>query len=342
MFFSLRFRVQDSWAGLVLGFLAFAATLADNAVYAQCEFRTLSQTEWGDRANTALLTSIMRSAKVVRIGSNRKYAFNSATAVRNFLPTNGTPKALDRTTTNPAKNKNNSLAGNLLALKLNILRDPALGDAIVDATLPTFDHDDCIDTPHVLCFPLLASFLGNRNGQITVNQVVSLADTVTGAARPPLNMELTRLFQTMSAINESWGRGSSAECNILKPCGGCILTFAINVTDSVSIHPDAQFRYRLRDDSGNVVYEGFASGQEFVGGSWLLPDTQLLTIDGELTLIVEQTSGPSYCRYLINALVFSGDEAYVVSGYYDDCVGSPAICYPYFNCTGELNICPGG
>jgi hypothetical protein len=40
---------------------------------------------------------------------------------------------LDRTSTNPARNKNNSLAGNLLALKLNIVRDPTLGDAIVDA-----------------------------------------------------------------------------------------------------------------------------------------------------------------------------------------------------------------
>jgi hypothetical protein len=343
MFFSLRFRVQDSWAGLVLGCLTFAAALVDSAVYAQCEFRTLSQTEWGDRANTALLTSIMRSAKVVRIGSNRKYAFNSATAVRNFLPTSGTPKALDRTTTNPARNKNNSLAGNLLALKLNILRDPALGDAIVDATLPTFDHDDCIDTPHVLCFPLLASFLGNRNGQITVNQVVALADTVTGAARPPLNMEFTRLFQTISAINESWGRGSSAECNIIKPCGGCPVQLRIFVNNTDSVDPNAEFEWRVINDLGVTLAQGLVRGSDFQGVGWVLPSAETIFIDSPVTFIVYQTenNATKYCQYLVTGVV-AGNDIYFVSGFYDDCDGSPDECFPRFDCAGELSTCEQG
>lgn len=342
MYFSPRFRAKHGLAGLVLGCLTFAAALTDNSAYAQCEFRTLSQTEWGDRANVALLTSIMKSAKAVRIGSNRKYSFNSATAVRNFLPTNGSPKALDRTTTNPARNKNNSLAGNLLALKLNILRDPALGDAIVDATLPTFDHDDCIDTPHVLCFPLLASFLGNRNGQITVNQVVALADTVAGAARPPLNMEFTRLFQTISAINESWGRGSSAECNILKPCGGCFVQLSLSVNNMASVHPATEFQWQVVNDAGNMISQGVARGVDFQGPGWVLPDAELFTIDEPVTFIAYQTAGPiNYCVYLLNSVVI-GNEVYFVSGYYDECDGSPAECFPRFDCSGELSICDQG
>lgn len=339
----MTFPLFQRLALLSVGFVLILSAAAGNGAYGQCDFRTLSQAEWGDRANLALLTSVMKTARTVRIGSTRKYSFNSATAVRNFLPTNGSPKVLDRTSTNPARNKNNSLAGNLLALKLNILRDPTLGDAVVDATLPTFDHDQCIDTPDVLCYPLLASFLGTRNGQITVNEVVTLADTVTGGGRAPLSMEFVRLFQTLSAINESWGRGASADCNIIKPCGGCIVAFGISVTDSFSINPATQFRWRLRDDNGIDVYEGIATGNQFVGGNWLLPDDQLLTIDGTFTLIVEQIAGPQeYCRYLINAVVFGADDSYVVSGYYDTCVGSPSICYPRFDCSGELDVCPGG
>jgi hypothetical protein len=328
---------------LSVGAVLLLIAAAGNGAYGQCEFRTLSQAEWGDRSNLALLTSVMRTARTVRIGSTRKYSFNSATAVRNFLPTSGAPKVLDRTSTNPARNKNNSLAGNLLALKLNIIRDPTLGDAVVDATLPTFDHDQCIDTPEVLCYPLLASFLGSRNGQITVNEVVTLADTVTGGGRAPLAMEFVRLFQTLSAINESWGRGASADCNIVKPCGGCLLSFRIFVTDYFNIDPATQFRWRLQDDNGVFVYEGIARGNEFFGPNWQLPDDQLLTIDGALTLIVEQIAGPEvYSRFLINADVFGPDDSYVVSGYYDTETGSPSICYPRFDCSGQLEICPGG
>jgi hypothetical protein len=310
----------------------------------QCEFRTLSQAEWADAANSPLLTSLMRSARVVRIGSTRKYSFNSATAVRSFLPTVGTPNVLDRTSTNPARNKNNSLAGNMLAVKLNILRDPAFGEAIVDATLPTYDHDNCIDTPNVLCYPLLASFLGNRNGQITVNQVVSLADTVAGGARRPLNMEFVRLFQTLSAINESWGRGTSATCNILKPCGGCLVQVGITVNNVFNVVSGARFRWQLKDDLNNIVAQGEVAGNEFQGANWLLPDAELIAIDGAVTLFVSQIdTGPTqYCQILINGVIFS-DDTYFASGYTErDCFGAPSICYPRFDCGGEIDICEQG
>ena len=326
---------------LVASASVFAAGTADWA-HAQCEFRTLSQTEWGDRSNLALLTSIMNSAKVIRIGSTRKYAFNSVTAVRNFLPTSGAPKVLDRTTTNPARNKNNSLAGNLLALKLNILRDPTLGDAIVDATLPTFDHDDCIDTPHVLCYPLLASFLGNRNGNITVNEVVTLADTVTGGGRAPLNMEFVRLFQTLSAINESWGRGASAECNIIKPCGGCFVEVGLSVNDVSQIDSTTMFQWRLQDDSQNIVAQGLASAAQFQGFQWVLPIEEWPQIDDTVTVIIEQVAGSvDYCDITIYAGVYS-DQFFSTSGYYQACDGSPTVCFPRFNCSGVVDICDQG
>jgi hypothetical protein len=58
---------------------------------------------------------------------------------------------------------------------------------------------------------------------------------------------------------------------MIKPCGGCLLTFGISVTDSFSINPATQFRWQLRDDSGIVVNEGIVFGNQFVGGNWLLP-----------------------------------------------------------------------
>ena len=325
-----------------LACITAAMSVAAESARGQCEFRTLSQAEWADRANLPQLTALMRTARVVRIGSTRKYSFNSAAAVRNFLPTSGTPKALDRTTSNPARNKNNSLAGNLLALKLNILRDPTLGDAIVDATLPTYDHDKCIDTPNVLCYPLLASFLGPRNGVITVSQVVDLADTVTGAARPPLNMEFVRLFQTLSAINESWGRGVSAECNILKPCGGCPVQLTILVNNSPTVDPATRFDWLVQDDAGNIVIQGSALGSDFQGTGWVLPDDQLFFIDRPVTFIVTQTGGPvHYCQYLMTGIV-GGTTTSFVSGFYDDCDGTPAQCFPRFDCDGELSTCEQG
>lgn len=332
---------------LSVGAVLLLIAAAGNGAYGQCEFRTLSQAEWGDRANLALLTSVMRTARTVRIGSTRKYSFNSATAVRNFLPTSGAPKVLDRTSTNPARNKNNSLAGNLLALKLNIIRDPTLGDAVVDATLPTFDHDQCIDTPEVLCYPLLASFLGSRNGQITVNEVVTLADTVTGGGRAPLAMEFVRLFQTLSAINESWGRGASADCNIIKPCGGCIVQLGIRVlADSdgptSTVVPNTRFAWRLQDDLGNIVAQGEVLASEFEGPDWAASGADLVTVDGPVTFIVNQTDGPvDYCNYLINTTIFS-DQPYFASGYFLDCAEPPSICYPRFDCGGLLDICDQG
>jgi hypothetical protein len=53
------------------------------------------------------------------------------------------------------------------------------------------------------------------------------------------------------------------------------------------------------------------------------PDEQLQTIDGALTLVVEQIAGPqNYCRYLINAVVFVRPDTDIVSGYYDTVRGS--------------------
>jgi hypothetical protein len=181
MTFSLTQRLALLGRSLIGCAVAVGVAVMATAAHAQCEFRTLSQTEW-DRANLALLTSVMRTAK----RADRAPASTRSIPrppCGTFCQRTAAPKVLDRTTSNPARNKNNSLAGNLLALKLNIVRDPSLGDAVVDATLPTFDHDQCIDTPEVLRYPLLASSLGSRNGRITVNEVAAAcADTVADAA----------------------------------------------------------------------------------------------------------------------------------------------------------------
>jgi hypothetical protein len=175
-----------------------------------------------------------------------------------------------------------------------------------------------------------------------VNEVVTLADTVTGGGRAPLAMEFVRLFQTLSAINESWGRGASADCNIIKPCGGCFVQIILNVNRVSSIDPATQFAWRLEDDFGNVVAAGVALGSEFRGTSWINSDTDLIPIDGTVNLIAGQIAGPvDYCELLMTATVFSEDTL-SIGGFYNDCLGVPNICYPRFDCSGDLFICEQG
>jgi hypothetical protein len=154
-------------------------------------------------------------------------------------------------------------------------------------------------------------------------------------------MEFVRLFQTLSAINESWGRGVSAECNILKPCGGCLVQLIINVDRVLSVNPATRFDWIVQDDAGNILKQGTALGSDFQGTGWILPDAELFTIDRPVTFIATQTGGPRYCLYYMTGIA-AGDTTQSVSGYYDDCDGTPAECYPYFDCEIELSDCPRG
>jgi hypothetical protein len=92
---------------------------------------TYTQAEWSkhpDPHNTnagALLTSNFASVypgpAYVTIGTPAlKLTFTTVDAIQRFLPAGGKPAALDATATNPNKSKGGMLAGQVLALKINV------------------------------------------------------------------------------------------------------------------------------------------------------------------------------------------------------------------------------
>jgi hypothetical protein len=145
----------------------------------------------------------------------------------------------------------------------------------------------------------------------------------------------------MSAINESWGRGSSAECNILKPCGGCFVQVRMFVNNETTIDASTRFLWQAKSDNGDVIAQGVIAGSDFQGTGWIMPDPELFSIDSAVTIEILQIAGPHYCEYIVGAVAFS-DDTYYVSGYYDDCFGAPSVCFPRLDCTGDLSTCDQG
>jgi hypothetical protein len=76
------------------------------------------------------------SSGYVRIGGTKTLSFTSAAAVHAFLPAGGTPAMLNATATNPTSSSAGVLAGQVLALQLNVdfsragVTKPGLGDLL--------------------------------------------------------------------------------------------------------------------------------------------------------------------------------------------------------------------
>jgi SprB repeat/Secretion system C-terminal sorting domain len=92
-------------------------------------FRTYTQGAWGanpcgNNAATFLQSNFAAVFPTgVTLGCTNKLRFTSANAIRNFLPSGGTPSALPNGTLLNPNNYNNVLAGQLLALTLNVKFD---------------------------------------------------------------------------------------------------------------------------------------------------------------------------------------------------------------------------
>ncbi len=118
----------------LLFFTAFTIFLPD--IDAQCgSFRTQTQDEWGALPkgnNTAAY--LYRRFKTVfpnglTVGCTHRIVLSSPEAITEFLPTNGTASTLPNgTTTNPISTLNNTLLGQVVALKLNLAFDAADGN----------------------------------------------------------------------------------------------------------------------------------------------------------------------------------------------------------------------
>lgn len=124
-------------------------------------------------------------------GVSGKYylRFTSSTAIRNFLPTGGAPKALKASATNPTTSAAGVFAGQVLAVKLSVgfsaagITAPGLGSLKVAAGHP------------------LA-------GQ-TVNQVLALAEQALGGGGLASGVSFSALNDVMTRINENFDNGTT-------------------------------------------------------------------------------------------------------------------------------------
>jgi hypothetical protein len=124
----------------------------------------------------------------VTIGGTRTAKFTSASAIEVFLPSGGKPAALTQNYLNPVSIKNGVLAGQVLALRLNL------------------DFSNAGITPSGLA-PLkltTTKLLG-----YTVAQVLTLANQVLGGAPPPAGITISDINLAVTTINENFDNGGN-------------------------------------------------------------------------------------------------------------------------------------
>ncbi|MCX8056085.1 MAG: SpaA isopeptide-forming pilin-related protein [Ignavibacteria bacterium] len=123
----------------------------------------------------------------LEVGGIYKLKLTSASAVENFLPQGGSPKALDKNYINPTSTKAGVFAGQVVALKMNVAFSDAgkigsgsvkLGELIVNA--------------------------GPLAGK-TVYEVLDIANTALGGGTTPYS--ISQLNEVVSAINENFDKG---------------------------------------------------------------------------------------------------------------------------------------
>ena len=123
----------------------------------------------------------------VTIGGAKTLTFTSASAIQTFLPQGGSPVVLSNSYTNPTNSSLSVFAGQVLALQLNVdfsrvVFKPGLGDLKVKS----------------------GSFAG-----YTVNQVLTLANSVLGGGALPSGKSLSSLNDTVTKINEGFDNGTT-------------------------------------------------------------------------------------------------------------------------------------
>lgn len=157
---------------------------------------TYTQGGWGStpRGNNpgAFLTKNFSSVYpygFVGIGSTSRYlVFTSAAAVSNFLPQGGTPGVLTGSATNPSSSKAGVLAGQVLALQLNV------------------DFSNSGRTSAGLGAKKAGS--GPLAGK-TVKEILALGNSVISGGALPSGLTLSKLNEVLTAINENYDNGNT-------------------------------------------------------------------------------------------------------------------------------------
>jgi hypothetical protein len=164
---------------------------------------TLTQGQW-DYAPKGSLTgtiedravTIDSSTNKIRIGSSsRYYDFTSPVAVRNFLPSSGTPRVLSSSLTDPARNKNtdNTFAAQLLSLTLNMRANTG------------FFHG-LIDQDHLSLSAAQMSYLA-ANNILLVKDLLDRGNSVIGGTVTPSKGEPGMLTSLLDLVNKSFPGG---------------------------------------------------------------------------------------------------------------------------------------
>jgi hypothetical protein len=162
---------------------------------APAPFTTYTQGGWGASPSGnnpgALLTSKFTTVYPtgsVGIGGTKRLTFTSASAIVIFLPQGGTPGVLTANATNPTTSAAGVLAGQVLALQLNVNFSNA---GITRSGLGA-----------------LKAQSGKLTGY-TVNQVLTLANAVIGGGTVPAGISISDINNVVDAINNNFDGGTA-------------------------------------------------------------------------------------------------------------------------------------
>jgi hypothetical protein len=159
------------------------------------QFTTYTQGGWGAPAKGnnpgALLTSkftTVYTGGTMSIGGTYKLTYNSALSIINFLPQGGTAGKLTANASNPTTSAAGVLAGQVLALQLNV---DFSNKGITAAGFANL---------HVVS--------GLAAGQ-TVAQVLAAANTYLGGAALPAGISYADITAVIDAINNNFDNGTT-------------------------------------------------------------------------------------------------------------------------------------
>ncbi|MCC6725296.1 MAG: T9SS type A sorting domain-containing protein [Saprospiraceae bacterium] len=198
-------------------------------------FKTYGQGGWGAPPNGnnpgVYLTQKFAQAfpSGLTVGCTKTLKLTTATAVTNFLPSGGTPAALTTNLVNPT-NYNNTFAGQVVALKLNV---------VFDAYDPNF-------APSTTLLGNLIIGSGTFAGW-TVNQLLAEAEKKLGGCTSAYT--LAQLNAAVTAVNENYENGSSNNNYLNCPCPASIIANKDEVREPL--------RLQSGEKAGGIILENY-------------------------------------------------------------------------------------
>ena len=215
--FSMDYTATENDCGLLIN-TAIAEGHPVEGSSQNCDtngFTTYTPGGWGSSSNSTpgqirdQYFSIVFPAGLIA-GGNKTLTLTSAQAVEDFLPSGGTPSALTQNYTDPGNSLNNTFAGHVVTLTLNVEFDEAgyvgtnaanLGDLIIAS----------------------GTFAG-----MSVNQFLALANAALGGGSTTYTY--SQFTETATAINENFDNGTVD--NGFLTCSGTSISYAAVIDES--------------------------------------------------------------------------------------------------------------